>query len=106
MSRPTKNPDANTSKETIMNGVKFTWINPKETEKLIGLCTVYIRGFTIFGCRYYEKEDGTCFVAMPSQKGKDGKYYSIVYLQKVDMDAVNEMADIAISSENYTYISK
>lgn len=37
-----------------------------------------LNGVLIYGCRLVETEEAI-FIAFPSQKGKDGKYYSHVY---------------------------
>lgn len=37
-----------------------------------------IDDFTIYGCRVVEGKNGD-FIGLPSRKGKDGKYWGIVY---------------------------
>lgn len=37
-----------------------------------------IDDFTIYGCRVVEGKNGD-FISLPSRKGKDGKYWGIVY---------------------------
>ena len=39
-----------------------------------------VNGVTIYGCRYVEGKNGD-FIAFPSKKGKDGKYYKHAYVE-------------------------
>ena len=47
---------------------------------------VKINGVMIYGCRYMEGKDGD-FIAFPSKKGKDGKYYNHAWI-KLEADHV------------------
>lgn len=47
--------------------------------------TLTLNGVTIYDCRAMEGKNGD-FVAFPSEKGKDGKYYSKVYAPLSDED--------------------
>ena len=39
-----------------------------------------VNGVKIYGCRFMEGKNGN-FVAFPSKKGSDGKYYNHVYVE-------------------------
>lgn len=52
---------------------------------------VQINGLTVYGCTVVKrKSDGTEFISFPSQKGRDGNYYNVVYayLSQADQDAI------------------
>lgn len=44
-----------------------------------------LNGVLIYGCRLVETDDAM-FIGFPSQKGKDGKYYSHCYWKFTDED--------------------
>lgn len=44
-----------------------------------------INGITVYGCKVCEGKNGD-FISLPSRKGKDDKYYSIVYFRLSDED--------------------
>lgn len=44
-----------------------------------------LNGILIYGCRLVETADAE-FIGFPSQKGKDGKYYSHVYWKFTEAD--------------------
>lgn len=48
-------------------------------------------GFEIKNCKLVEGQHGL-FVASPSVKGKDDKYFDIIWFPKDRRDALNEMA--------------
>lgn len=58
-----------------------------------------LNGVTIYGCRVVSVTDKAEFIGFPSEKGKDGKYYDVVYAkisaedQKKIIDAVYDMLD-------------
>lgn len=56
----------------------FEVLRVKDTGKLI-FFDVKINGVTIYGCRVVEGQAGD-FIGFPSQKGKDGRFYNIVYM--------------------------
>ena len=51
-----------------------------------------IDDFTIYGCRVVEGKNGD-FISLPSRKGKDGKYWGIVYKRFTD-EETNEILDM------------
>lgn len=85
--------------EGYKDGVKITWRNPKEDDALLALLTATVSGITVYGCKLFEKKDGSTFVAMPSQKNGD-KYYNIVYMNEDLLDMLNDWAVSAYNSDN------
>lgn len=57
---------------------------------------ITINGIAIYGVNIVEGKNGD-FLSFPQRKGKDGKYYSIVYAALSDSD----QADIIKEAENY-----
>lgn len=51
-----------------------------------------IDDFTIYDCRVVEGKNGD-FISLPSRKGKDGKYWGIVYKRFTD-DETNAILDM------------
>lgn len=62
-------------------GAKITWENKKEGS-LLAMFNASFSGLTIYGCKLFEKKDGSNFVAMPQNKGSDGKWYNVVYVNE------------------------
>lgn len=52
-----------------------------------------INGVTIYGCRCVEGKNGD-FIAFPSKRGSDGKYYNHVYVALSDEDAKKILAEV------------
>jgi hypothetical protein len=51
------------------------------------MANIEINGIRIYGCKVMaRKSDGEAFLAWPSAKGKDGKYYNVAYA-KLDPEA-------------------
>lgn len=48
--------------------------------------TLILNGVTINDCRVAETKDGKEFISLPSYKGKDGRWYSIVWFRFSDED--------------------
>lgn len=57
-----------------------------------------IDDFTIYGCRVVEGKNGD-FISLPSRKGKDGKYWGIVYKRFTDEEtnAILDMVSAALA---------
>ena len=53
-----------------------------------------LNGVTIYGCTVGTTKDGHDFIAFPSRKGKDGKYYSIAYASISDEDQEKILKDV------------
>lgn len=84
-------------------GIKFNWVNEDQDSTLIGICTVYVHHVQINGCRYILGKN-SAFIAFPSTKGKDGKYYSNVYVDEEMLGFINEWAELALDADGYVYI--
>ena len=52
-----------------------------------------INGVTIYGCRCVEGKNGD-FIAFPSKKGNDGKYYNHVYVALSDEDSKKILEEV------------
>lgn len=52
-----------------------------------------INGVTIYGCRCVEGKNGD-FIAFPSKKGNDGKYYNHVYVALSEEDAKKILEEV------------
>lgn len=55
--------------------------------------TLTLNGVTIYDCRAVEGKNGD-FVAFPSEKGEDGKYYSKAYAPLSDEDNAAIIAEV------------
>lgn len=55
---------------------------------------LFLNGVTIYGCTVGTTKDGHDFIAFPSRKGKDGKYYSIAYASISDEDQDKILKDV------------
>ena len=53
-----------------------------------------INGVTIYNMRVVTAKDGTDFIAFPSEKGKDDKYYNIAYFPFSPDDTAVVIAEI------------
>ena len=67
----------------------------KDGKTIIG-CDIEVNGIKIYGCFYKEgKKNGKewAFVDLPKTKGKDGKYYSVVWFPMSCEFVINNIAD-------------
>lgn len=55
--------------------------------------TLTLNGVTIYDCRVVEGKNGD-FIAFPSEKGSDGKYYSKVWASLSDEDSAAIIAEV------------
>lgn len=73
------------TKETInVRDVEVSRV--RQTQNGTVFFTLKLNDVTIYDCRVVEGKNGD-FVAFPSNKGSDGKYYSIVYAPLSEEDA-------------------
>lgn len=78
----TKKPETPTLKVT-----DFMVHRARAIENGIITADLIINGITVYGMKVLaNKKTGEAFLAFPQQKGKDGKYYSIVYAKLSDTD--------------------
>ena len=83
-----KKANKETKRETVdVRSVEVSRV--RETKNGTVFFTLTLNGVTIYDCRAMEGKNGD-FVAFPSEKGSDGKYYSKVYaaLSEEDNDAI------------------
>ena len=52
-----------------------------------------LNGISIYGCRVIETKDGD-FIGLPQRKGKDGKYYSIVWAKFSETDTMDILEEV------------
>lgn len=52
-----------------------------------------VNGVTVYGCNVVEGKNGD-FIAFPSYKGKDGKYYNHVYIPLTDKEQEGILLDV------------
>ena len=52
-----------------------------------------VNGISIYGCRVVETKDGD-FIGLPQRKGKDGKYYSIVWARFSEADTKDILSEV------------
>lgn len=57
-------------------------------------CDLTINGITIYGCTVATTKDGKDFISFPQKKGKDDKYYSVVYCRLSDQDSEKILKEI------------
>ena len=89
--RTTKTKDKTYNHEyTVKRAVQFNDSNV--------LFDLTIDDFTIYGCRVVEGKNGD-FISLPSRKGKDGKYWGIVYKRFTDEEttAILDMVSAALA---------
>ena len=55
--------------------------------------TLTLNGVSIYDCRVVEGKNGD-FIAFPSEKGSDGKYYSKVWASLSDEDSAAIIAEV------------
>lgn len=78
-----KKPEKSTTKETLKLD-SFAVTRAVVVGNTI-LFDVVLNGLTVYGCSVVEGKNGD-FISFPSRKGKDGKYYSIVWARISDED--------------------
>lgn len=62
-------------------------LRARTTQGGIVMADVVINGLTVYGMKILaNKTSGEAFLSWPSTKGKDGKYYSIVWAKLADSD--------------------
>lgn len=87
MRNRTNQETANTTEKTYTKVESFSVRNSREWEKGNVTSTVTINGVTVYNVRIQQTKDGNHeFLAFPSRKGNDGKYYPYVYIALSDED--------------------
>ena len=57
-------------------------------------------GLIVTNATIYANKDGGFSIGMPSQKGNDGKYYSICYFKKDNFAKNEELLQVALEEYN------
>ena len=57
-------------------------------------------GLIVTGASLYLNKEGDFRVGMPSQKGKDGNYYSTCYFRKEDLLKLDDLLQLATNEYN------
>ena len=87
-----KSTDKKQERETIeVRSVEVTRV--REVKGGTVFFTLTLNGVTIYDCRVVEGKNGD-FIAFPSEKGSDGKYYSKVWASLSDEDSAAIIAEV------------
>lgn len=64
--------------------------NKVDSEKIVAYIDLSLNDITIRGCKLV-KNNNEFFVSFPREKGKDGNYYNIIYLDNLqDKDEIEQ----------------
>lgn len=87
----------NTTSETKTYNHEYSVRRAVQLEKVV-LFDLTIDDFTIYGCSVLEGATGD-FIGFPSRKGKDGKYWGIVYkrFSKEETNMILDMVSAALA---------
>ncbi len=93
----TNNENKNTNREELpcllLDNYKV--LRARTSKGGIVMADVVINGLTVYGMKILaNKSTGEAFLSWPSQKGQDGKYYSIVWAKLADSDQEKIITDI------------
>lgn len=81
----------NTTSETKTYNHEYAVRRAVQFDKDV-LFDLTIDDFTIYGCRVVEGKNGD-FIGIPSRKGKDGKFWGVVY-KRFSQDETNLILDM------------
>lgn len=79
-----RNKEGNEKKSPVISDIKV--LRAKEYKETT-FFDLEVNGVKIYGCRFMEGKNGN-FIAFPSKKGSDGKYYNHAYVE-LDVAMVN-----------------
>lgn len=84
----------NTERKSNKNKVEYSFEVTRAYEFKSGDITfdMIVNGVSIYGCFIRENKKGEKFIAFPSHKGSDGKYYSYAYFP-IDDDLIDDIID-------------
>lgn len=80
-----------------VDSVQVFHVREWENGVTFDLCLNHV--ISIYGCRLAATKDGNAFVSLPSRKGKDGKWYSYVFI-KLDEDTNDRICQAVIDALN------
>lgn len=78
--------------DMVKYGAEIT--NPRQISDNCIVFTLQCAGFSLYNMRLVEGRDGRRFIAPPSSKGSDGKYYNQYAAYLSDADQQTIIADI------------
>lgn len=90
----------NTTSETKTYNHEYAVRRAVQFDKDV-LFDLTIDDFTIYGCRVVEGKNGD-FISLPSRKGKDGKYWGIVYkrFSQDETSLILDMVSAALAEQD------
>ena len=72
----------------------------RETKSGTPFADITLNGVTIYGCAIKANRDGDAFIAWPSEKGADGKWYKKVWAPLSEEDSDNIITAIYKALDN------
>lgn len=85
----------NASDKPVLRLDSYVCLRARADDRGIVRADVELNGITIYGMAVMaNKTTGEAFLSWPSQKGKDGKYYSICYARMSDSDQETIIGEI------------
>lgn len=86
--RQTNNTNTTTREELPVTAISsYKILSVRAMSDGTPMANIEINGIRIYGCKVMaRKSDGEAFLAWPSAKGRDGKYYNVAYA-KLDPEA-------------------
>lgn len=93
----------NTTSETKTYNHEYAVRRAVQFDKDV-LFDLTIDDFTIYGCRVVEGKNGD-FIGLPSRKGKDGKYWGIVYkrFSQDETSLILDMVSAALAKQDLPF---
>lgn len=93
----------NTTSETKIYNHEYAVRRAVQFDKDV-LFDLTIDDFTIYGCRVVEGKNGD-FISLPSRKGKDGKYWGIVYkrFSQDETGLILDMVSAALAEQDLPF---
>ncbi|UVY23148.1 MAG: SpoVG [Bacteriophage sp.] len=93
----------NTTSETKTYNHEYAVRRAVQFDKDV-LFDLTIDDFTIYGCRVVEGKNGD-FISLPSRKGKDGKYWGIVYkrFSQDETSLILDMVSAALAEQDLPF---
>lgn len=93
----------NTTSETKIYNHEYSVRRAVQFDKDV-LFDLTIDDFTIYGCRVVEGKNSD-FISLPSRKGKDGKYWGIVYkrFSQDETSLILDMVSAALAEQDLPF---
>ena len=87
-----KKPNETTEAENDIDVMSFEVSGVRQYKKTV-FFNLKLNGVQVYGCTVVEGKKGD-FISMPSRKGSDGKWYSIVYARISEHDQEIILAEV------------